>query len=589
MPEKQITMYIKILLIFLFSWGVHLSGQEVTIRIAATSDVHGALFPYDFLNNNAGAPSLASLQTFTDSVRGIPGSNLILLDNGDLIQGTPTAYFANFVQEDSLNLFARVLNHLKFDAATVGNHDIEAGPEVYYRLQREFHFPWLGANIINTNSGKPAFEPYTIIEREGIRIAVLGLITPGVPGWLPQTLWPGLQFEGIIETARQWVDHIRVNEKPDAIIGLFHTGLGQTSTDSSGTLPENAGHLAALKVPGLNVIITGHDHRPGVIEISLADGQMVHIVNPGSGARNIAYAELVFAKTGDSGSILKSTGTRVISIEKTSPSVSYMRKFRRDFKAARAFSNQKVGRLANALSARDGLFQSSAFTDLIHEVQLNTTGADISFTAPLTINENLEAGSLRVRDLFKHYRYENFLYVMELSGKEVKDFLEYSSSLWFNHMENGKDHLLNLRKDSQGNEVKNSVGLLSLAHPSYNFDSAAGIVYQVDVSKSPGDRVFISGMENGQPFSENKTYKVAINSSRGSGGGGHLTNGAGIGHDQLSGRIVFTSVEDIRSIMIEYLKERGEIAPKARKNWKVVPEEWWQAGVQKDTKGIFQP
>jgi 2',3'-cyclic-nucleotide 2'-phosphodiesterase / 3'-nucleotidase len=582
-------MYIKIYLILLFSWAVHLYGQEVTIRIAATSDVHGALFPYDFLNNNAGAPSLASLQTFTDSVRGIPGSNLILLDNGDLIQGTPTAYFANFIQEDSVNLFARVLNHLKFDAATVGNHDIEAGPEVYYRLQGEFHFPWLGANIINTNSGKPAFEPYTIIEREGIRIAVLGLITPGVPGWLPQTLWPGLQFEGIIETARQWVDHILVNEKPDAIIGLFHTGLGQTGMDGSGNFPENAGHLAALNVPGLNVIITGHDHRPGAIAITTAEGQVVHIVNPGSSARNIAYAELVFTKTGNSGSLLKSAGARVISIEKTSPSDSYMRKFRRDIKAARAFSNQKVGRLANALSAREGLFQSSAFTDLIHEVQLNATGAGISFTAPLTISENLNAGSLRVRDLFKLYRYENFLYVMELSGKEIKDFLEYSCSLWFNHMENSDDHLLNLRKDSEGNEIKNRDGFLSLVHPSYNFDSAAGIVYQVDVSKPPGDRVTISGMENGQSFLENKTYKVAINSYRGSGGGGHLTKGAGIRHDQLSSRIVFTSAGDIRSIMIEYLKGKGEIAPQARKNWKIVPEEWWQAGVQKDTKSIFQP
>jgi 2',3'-cyclic-nucleotide 2'-phosphodiesterase / 3'-nucleotidase len=492
-------------------------------------------------------------------------------------------------KNDSVNLFARVLNHLQFDAATVGNHDIEAGPEVYYRLRREFDFPWLGANIINTKNGKPAFEPYTIIEREGIRIAVLGLITPGVPGWLPQTLWPGLQFEGIIETARQWVDHILVNEKPDAIIGLFHTGLGQTGTDGSGNFPENAGHLAALNVPGLNVIITGHDHRPGAIAITTAEGQVVHIVNPGSSARNIAYAELVFTKTGNSGSLLKSAGARVISIEKMSPSDSYMRKFRRDIKAARAFSNQKVGRLANALSAREGLFQSSAFTDLIHEVQLNATGAGISFTAPLTISENLNAGSLRVRDLFKLYRYENFLYVMELSGKEIKDFLEYSCSLWFNHMENSDDHLLNLRKDSEGNEIKSSGGFLSLAHPSYNFDSAAGIVYQVDVSKPPGDRVTISGMENGQSFLENKTYKVAINSYRGSGGGGHLTKGAGIGHDQLSSRIVFTSAEDIRSIMIEYLKGKGEIAPQARKNWKIVPEEWWQAGVQKDTKSLFQP
>jgi len=587
LPENRDTMYIKILLILILSWVVPLNGQEVTIRIAATSDVHGALFPHDFLNNKAGAPSLASLQTFTDSVRGIPGSNLILLDNGDLIQGTPAAYFANFVQKSRVNLFSRVLNHLQFDAATVGNHDIEAGPDVYFRLQREFHFPWLGANIINTKNGQPAFEPYTIIDREGIRIAVLGLITPGVPGWLPQSLWPGLQFEGIIETARQWVEHIRKIEKPDAIIGLFHTGLGQSVTDNSGTHAENAGHLAALNVPGLNLIITGHDHRPGVLIVTTAEGREVPVVNPGSAARNIAYAELRFTKTSESGLMLKPVDARVVSIEKISPSGQYMRKFNRDFKAAKAFANQQVGSLTKALSARDGLFQSSAFTDLIHEAQLNATGADISFTAPLSINENLEAGSLMVRDLFKLYRYENFLYVMELSGKEVKNFLEFSCSLWFNHMENSNDHLLNLRKDSEGNAVKNSSGLFSLAHPSFNFDSAAGIVYQVDVSKPPGDRIRIAGMENGQPFSENKKYKVAINSYRGSGGGGHLIHGSGIEHTELSNRIIFTSGADIRSLLIEYLKSSGEITPEPRKNWKVVPEEWWQKGVKKASNGIF--
>lgn len=576
-------MRISFLFILIFSWVFNLSAQEVTIRIAATSDVHGALFPYDFLNDRPGATSLASVQTFVDSIRAIPGSNLILLDNGDLIQGTPAAYYANFVQKNKQNLFARVLNHMKFDAATVGNHDIEAGPEVYYRLQREFSFPWLGGNILNTTTGKPAFEPFTIIEREGIRIAVLGLITPGVPGWLPQTLWPGLEFKGISESAEYWVAHIRQQHQPDAIIGLFHTGMGQPS-DASVLLPENAGLQTAVNVRGLEVVILGHDHRPRAEVVTNVAGQPVQIINPGNAVRNLAFAELVFSPSEQGKHSLSGTKGKVISLESTPPSESFVKKFAKDMKEVRKYANKPVGNLTNSLSARESLFGSSAFTDLIHDVQLKITGADISFTAPLTTNENLAAGKLLVSDLFKLYRYENFLYVMELSGKEVKDFLEYSYGLWFNQMSSASDHLLNYRKGADGKEILNSNGAMSLAHPSFNFDSATGIVYEVDVSKPVGQRVKITGMENGQPFTESSTYKVAINSYRGSGGGGHLTNGAGIEHSEIASRIIYTSESDIRSILIGYFGKQKTISPKPRNNWKVVPEAWWKAGKEKNSQ-----
>lgn len=576
-------MRIPFLFTLIFAWIINLSGQEITVRIAATSDVHGALFPHDFLNDKPGATSLASVQAFVDSVRAIPGANLILLDNGDLIQGTPAAYYANFVQKNRQNLFARVLNHIQFDAATVGNHDIEAGPDVYYRLQREFNFPWLGGNILSTNTGKPAFEPYTIIERDGVKIAVLGMITPGVPGWLPQTLWPGLEFNAITGAAEYWVANIRQNHQPDAIIGLFHTGMGQLATDRTNFFPENAGHQTAVNVRGLDVVILGHDHRPRAEVVTNVAGHQVQIVNPGSAARNVAYAELKFRAAKDGKFEMMDAKGKVISLENTPPSTSYVKKFRKDTKAIRKFANKPVGNLTHSLSAREGLFGSSAFTDLIHDVQLKITGADISFTAPLTVNENLAAGKLLVSDLFKLYRYENFLYVMKLTGQEVKDFLEYSYGLWFNRMSSNNDYLLNYRKDANGKVVVNSNGSLSLANPSFNFDSAAGIFYEVDVSKPVGERVTIFGMENGQLFSENKTYKVAINSYRGSGGGGHLTTGAGIEHSKLNDRIIYTSEYDIRSMLIGYLGKQKTISPQPRNNWKVVPEEWWRKGKEKSS------
>jgi 2',3'-cyclic-nucleotide 2'-phosphodiesterase/3'-nucleotidase len=570
------------LLITLFT-----GGQEVTVRIVATSDVHGALFPRDLLSNSTPVSSLASVQTFTDSIRNIPGANLILLDNGDLIQGTPAAYFANFVQKNNTNLFARVLNYMKFDAATVGNHDIEAGPDIYYQLQEEFNFPWLGANIICIEDSVPVFAPYTIIERQGIKIAVLGLITPGVPGWLPQTLWQGLAFNGITESAEYWVEHIRKIDTPDAIIGLFHTGMGQITNDLDSSLPENAGLQTAIQVSGLDVVVLGHDHRPKSEKVKNKSGTEVTIINPGSAARNIAYAELTFALSEGDKYTLTEVNARIVNLENTAPSKDYVRKFRTDMKAATRFAHRPLGKLTRPLAAQDGLFGSSAFTDLIHELQLTHTEADVSFTAPLTIRENLKRGRVLMRDLFKLYRYENFLYVMELSGTEIRHFLEYSYSLWFNRMSGTDDHLLNFRKGADNKEILQTDGRLSLANPSFNFDSAAGILYEVDVSMPEGQRIKITGMEDGLPFFEDKIYRVAVNSYRGSGGGGHLTRGAGIEHHELAGRIIYTSELDIRTLLAEYFETRKTITPMPRGNWKIIPKEWRDSGMANDLKAGF--
>lgn len=572
--------------ILFIAWATLSFGQEKTIRIVATSDVHGALFPYDFLNDTPGGSSLAAVETFLDSLRSLADANLVLLDNGDLIQGTVTAYYANFVQKGHTNLFSRVMNRLKYDAATLGNHDIEAGPAIYKQLEQQFNFPWLGANIIEKKSGKPAFTPFTVVERNGIKIAILGMITPSVPDWLPERLWPGLEFHGMEQEASFWLDHIRKTADPDLVIGLFHTGMGQTESEIAGKHPENAGQLIAQNIPGFDVIILGHDHRPVNETLLNKSGKPVIVVNPGSSTRQIAYIELKVQAIENNKYIIINSIDTLISMEKIRPSASYLQSFAKDYRKVRAYANQPVGRLPVSLSARDGLFGNSGFTDLVHAMQLENTVADVSFTAPFALNETLAAGPVRIRDLFKLYRYENFLYTMNMTGKEIKDYLEYSYGLWFSQMQHPEDNLLNFRKDKSGQVILNSRGKASLAHPSYNFDSAAGINYLVDVSRPAGDRITIREFENGKTFSEDSLYRVAMNSYRASGGGGHLTEGAGILKEKIADRIIGESDQEVRTMLIDYLKVKKSISPGPRGNWKVIPESWWEKAWRKDA-GLF--
>ena len=232
--------------------------KTVTLRLIETSDVHGAFFPYNFIERSPMRGTLARASTYINKQRRLYGKNLILMDNGDILQGQPTCYYSNYVNPKMPNVAAEVINYLKYDAQVFGNHDVETGHAVYDKWIHELQCPTLGANIIDTKSGKPYVEPYLMLERDGVRIAILGMLTPAIPNWLHQQLWSGMRFEEMVACARKWVKVLREKEQADIIVGLFHSGWdGGIVTDE---YDEDATKKVAEQVPGFDVIFFGHDH-----------------------------------------------------------------------------------------------------------------------------------------------------------------------------------------------------------------------------------------------------------------------------------------------------------------------------------------
>jgi len=176
------------LLVITISFSV-LIGQTVKLKIVETTDSHGAIYPYNFMDMKPQDHSLAQVQTYLNGQRADSTQELVLLSNGDILQGTPAVYYYNFEEPNSPHLYADVMNYMKYDAGSVGNHDIETGHPVYDSFVTQLNFPWLSANSVDVKTQKPYFKPYTIIERKGIKIAVLGLTTPAIPNWLPQKIW----------------------------------------------------------------------------------------------------------------------------------------------------------------------------------------------------------------------------------------------------------------------------------------------------------------------------------------------------------------------------------------------------------------
>jgi 2',3'-cyclic-nucleotide 2'-phosphodiesterase/3'-nucleotidase len=562
--------------------------KTIRLKVIETSDVHGHFFPYDFMEQKPLKGTLVRANTYINSQRSIYGDNLLLIDNGDILQGQPCVYWSNYVMPEDENLAASVINYMRYDAETVGNHDIEPGHKVYDKWIREVRCPLLGANIVKEEckNGKASpksiykgLKPYSVHYKDGVKICIIGLLTPTIPSWLNHSIWKGIEFEEMVSCARKWVKYIQDYEKPDLLFGLFHSGLdGGIVTDNCA---ENATADVAREVPGFDVIFFGHDHQVHKEWIVNKNGQNVLCIDPSCYVKNVAEAEIELTYT--NGKLSKKViEGHIVNVLDEEVDTDMLNHFQPQIDAVKSYVSQKIGRFESPIYTRESFFGNSAFTDLIHNLQLQITNADISFNAPLSFNTTINAGVVTMADMFKLYRFENLLFVLRMTGEEIRKHLEYSYDMWTNTMKSPEDHALRLNDNSKDDQQRTG-----FQYYTFNFDSACGIDYEVDLTKPDGEKVKILRFTNGVPFDEKKWYKVAMNSYRANGGGELLTLGAGIPQDSLYNRVIFHTDRDQRYYLTNEIKRMGVINPKPNSNWKFIPEEWVKPALERDRQQLF--
>ena len=552
---------------------------EYTIHLLTTNDVHGRYFDSLYVED-AVRPSLINVSAHVDSLRNLWGKeNVVLVDAGDCLQGDNASFYFNFIDTVSTHIYPRMVDHIGYDAIVVGNHDIETGHSVYDRVKKDMKTPFLATNAIKEKNGKPYFNDYVILKKGGLKVAVIGFTNANIKNWLSPRLWSGMDFNSLVPFAQEVVDQVRGKEKPDVVIVAAHTGAGL----GDGSLLESQGLDLYNSLSGVDFVVCAHDHRPVV-----QNNGEICMVNSGSHCNNLGHGQITLKYV--NGTLVEKTFSgSLIPVDKNKADVQMREKFAADYKAIKDFTTMELGTLNTDLVTRDSYKGMSEYLNLLHTLCLADTPAQLSLAAPLSFNGIVKAGTVLFNDLFTLYPFENQLYIIKMTGKEFKDCVEYSYDKWINTVASPKDHVLKIANTS---DPRTGSQGWSFINRSYNFDSAGGMFYEVDVTKPYGERVNVISLADGSVFDEAAEYNVAVTSYRANGGGGILSEGAGIDTGKVDERVVEYCPE-IRDILYDYLLENKVIDSEVIGNpaviggWKFVPEDIALPSLERDMELLF--
>jgi 2',3'-cyclic-nucleotide 2'-phosphodiesterase/3'-nucleotidase len=519
-------------------------AEEVKVTILHTTDLHGHLLPEEDFTGEPSPHGLARVATLVRQAR-TTDPKALLLDAGDCIQGTPMEYVQHTQLADKPDPMMLAMNAIGYDAMTVGNHEYDFGWKTLDAAHRAAHFPWLSANTLKGDT--PAFDPYKVFVVRGVRIGVLGLTTPAVPYWTDTDKYPGMHFADAVETAKKWVPVLHDKEHCDVVVILAHEGLERESErgkEIPGQLPgENAGYALA-QIPGVDVIILGHTHRT-VASQTVKSGTL--LTQAGHFADNLGKIEITLTRASATAPWSISTKrSDLVAVTADTPVDSALVAIAEPYRApTRTWLDQPLATADGDFDGTRARLEDTPLIDLVQAAQLQYGAADVSMAAAFTTEGKLRKGPVRMRDVASVYVYENNLYTLQVTGKQLKDALEWSAH-YFSPYDFGR----------------NAQPLIDPSVQGFNYDMAAGVTYAIDITKPYGQRIQDLRYQ-GRPLADEQTLKVAMNSYRVNGGGGYdMWKGA---------RVVKKSDQGVRELLAQYIKDKGTIRPRTDQSWKILP------------------
>ncbi|HEU5185809.1 MAG TPA: 5'-nucleotidase C-terminal domain-containing protein [Gemmatimonadaceae bacterium] len=513
--------------------------QSIELLVAATTDVHGWLRGWDYYAN---APDttrgLARAATIVDSLRATHPGRVVLVDAGDLLQGNPLAYTAARVSSDTVSPIVGAMNVMRYDAAAIGNHEFNYGVPFLDRAVTQARFPFLSANTYRVD-GTRKYRAWTMVERDGVRIAIVGGTTPGVNIWDRDNIRGRVTVRGILPDVRASVAEART-AGADVVIVVLHSGLGGASSyDSTAAASENVTAQVARDVEGIDLVVFGHSHR----EVADTTIGGVLLVQPRNWAGSVAVAHLELRREAGRWTVGAKRGETIPTAGRRE-SDAVLRATAKAHAEAVAYVSTPVGRTTVAWRADSSRVKDTPIVDFILETQRRVAGTQLASGPAFSLEASLDTGAITVAELARLYPYDNTLRAIRITGRQLREYLEFSARYF--------------------GTAGTSEPAVDPRVPGYNYDMVAGADYMIDVSRPIGSRITRLEVE-GRAVRDDDSFTLALHNYRQTGGGGYA---------MLAGAPMLSeSTAEIRQLLIEEVKRRGTLEPADvfQRNWELVP------------------
>ena len=520
---------------------------RVHITLLSTTDLHGNIYPLDYNTNKPDARGLARVATVVKQIRR-ENPNLLLFDSGDTIQGTPLTFHHAKVNNKPPDPMMTVMNDIGYDAIAVGNHEYEFGLDILNKARGEARFPWLSANTFKRGTDETYFQPYIVKQVGGVRIGIIGLTTPGMPSLDdPDFYYSRIDVREPVGEARKWVSVLRGKERVDLVIIAMHMGLEvdlRTGEEYPGQMPhENAALAIAENVPGIDVILMGHTHR----EVPSLYINGVLLAQSEKWGRSIARADLYLERRTETSRwriVAKSSRALPIGdhVANDPQVLTIAETYHRE---TQSWLDQVIGDSPVELKAGDERFRDTAILDLVHRVQLELGSADVSTAMTLNSKARIPMGPVTVRDIIAFYEYEATPVVVEVTGKQLREMLEHSAR-----------HFGAYRPNTPLSELTDE------RFPSYTYDVAEGMDYEIDISKPIGRRIQNMRLR-GQPIAPTQKLRLVTITFRVNGGAGYTMF--------KNAPVVYRSKKELRELIIDWVKRNRHVPTTPTNNWRLLP------------------
>ena len=477
----------------------------------------------------------------------------VVVDAGDTIQDNSADIF---IGSDDAHPMIQAINALDYDVCVTGNHEYNYGMDVVKKTLSDLNCVTLVGNVYD-EQGDPIADGYAIFDVDGVRVAVIGMVTPNIVRWDAVNLAECTVTDPLEET-RAIIDAIQ--GQYDVLVGVFHMSVGNEYD-----VPHSGAEDILNACPEFDVMVSAHQH----LQISGEDVNGALVVQNRNMAQTMAVIDLTLERDGDGWKVVDKTSESV-SIADYAPDPEISALLAPYDEQARADADQLIGKLEGGDLAPENeiariptaQIQDTALIDLINRVQMYYTGAPVSAAALFTPEANLHPGDIHKCDMSLIYKYTNTLYTLHMNGAQLKKYMEWSTR-YYNTFNEG-DLTISFDPDIRG----------------YNYDMFEGVNYEVNIAAEPGSRIENLTWPDGTPVRDEDEFDIAVNNYRAN---THLLSpGVIFDEDDLPTLVeidVRGDIGGVRELIRDYIVnvKGGVLTPECNENWRITGNAWDEA------------